>query len=131
MTLWAISDLHITHPVNREALEELPEMPDDWLIVAGDVTNGTLHLDWCFRILKQRFRTVVWVPGNHELWSGKDGPRGKALYDTLVATARSHGIITPDDPWRSTPEPARIPSLHRSSFSMTTASVPTPWPPTR
>lgn len=99
MTLWAISDLHLTHPVNRDALEEIPDNPDDWLVVAGDVTNGSLHLDWCFRVLKRKFATVIWVPGNHELWSRKDDPRGKALYDKLVAVARSHDIITPEDPW--------------------------------
>ena len=102
MKLWAISDLHVTHPTNRAALETMPARPDDWLIVAGDVTNGGLRLEWCFRLLKERFAAVVWVPGNHELWSrpgDAHGPCGAALYTELVETARSCGVITPEDPW--------------------------------
>jgi len=35
--LFAISDLHLAHKSNRAALDTLPDHPDDWLIVAGDV----------------------------------------------------------------------------------------------
>ncbi len=101
MKLRAISDLHITHPLNRAALEAMPEHPDDWLILAGDITNGSRWLESCFRLMKEKFHTVIWVPGNHELWSppGDDGPRGAGLLEHLVAIARSCGVITPEDPW--------------------------------
>ena len=37
--LWAISDIHVGHRGNRPVTEDLyPESPDDWLIVAGDVS---------------------------------------------------------------------------------------------
>ena len=102
MRLWALSDLHVSHPENRQALASLPALPDDWLIVAGDVGHGVLALDWCFRQLTAKFRQVVWVPGNHELWSvPRDAPRlaGAALYERLVQVARGHGVITPEDPY--------------------------------
>ncbi len=102
MRLLALSDLHLSHRFNRRALEEIPAHPDDWLILAGDITNGDLHLEWCFRLLNQRFRQLVWVPGNHELWTppGKrNGLRGEALYRRLIEIAQSHGVLTPEDPY--------------------------------
>ena len=102
MRLWAISDLHVDHPENRAALEVLPSFPEDWLILAGDVANGVQRLDWCFQQLAPRFRQVVWVPGNHELWTiprSAPGPSGVALYESLVEVARNHGVLTPEDPY--------------------------------
>ena len=102
LRLWALSDLHISHPRNRGLLESFPTLPDDWLILGGDVTEGARRLDRCFRQLTAKFRQVVWVPGNHELWTvpGASPPlRGVALYDRLVGIARSHGVLTPEDPY--------------------------------
>lgn len=102
MTLWAISDLHLANPYNQRALDTMPALRDDWLILAGDLVDGPHQLDWCFSILTKRFRKIVWVPGNHELWTRPGSPgelRGVALYDRLVEIARSHGVITPEDPY--------------------------------
>ena len=102
MKLWAISDLHISHAINRDALGELPAYPSDWLILAGDATNGTHTFEWCLRLLRERFAKVIWVPGNHELWTppGRAGaPRGEALYDRLVEIARACDVLTPEDPF--------------------------------
>ena len=102
MRLWAISDLHLSHPLNRRAFDAFPPHPDDWLILAGDVVDGTNRLDWCFEALNRKFRQVIWVPGNHELWAtGRktDVVRGGALYARLVEIARNHGVITPEDPY--------------------------------
>ena len=99
--LWALSDIHVSFPPNREALADLPAHPDDWLILAGDITDGAQRLDWVFRTLTAKFRQLVWVPGNHELWTVPDtGPlRGAALYEKLVGIARRHGVLTPEDPY--------------------------------
>ena len=100
--LWALSDLHLSHPGNRAALEDFPAHPDDWLILAGDVTHGAQRLDRCLAGLTPKFRQIVWVPGNHELWTIPDrapGLRGVALYEHLVGIARSHRVLTPEDPW--------------------------------
>ena len=102
MRLWALSDLHVSHPANRNALGDFPSHPDDWLILAGDLTDGAQRFDWLLRQLTPRFRQLVWTPGNHELWTvpGTDPDlRGVALYDRLVAIARSHGVLTPEDPY--------------------------------
>jgi predicted phosphodiesterase len=101
MNLYAISDLHLRHEANRRALEALPEHPDDWLIIAGDVGAGETTLDYALGLLRQRFAKLLWVPGNHDLWSSPKvpGPYGEALYRRLVDICREHGALTPEDPY--------------------------------
>lgn len=98
--LLAISDLHVNHRGQLERLAELPEHPDDWLIVAGDVGDRPEHLAATWDVLAARFARVLWVPGNHELWTvPRDAPRGVARYEQMVDVARAYGVATPDDPW--------------------------------
>ena len=109
MRLWALSDIHVSHRENRDALDGIPAHPDDWLILAGDACHGVNRLDRCFRRLTGKFRQIVWTPGNHELWThprAPDGLRGAALYDRLVEVARGHGVLTPEDPYPVFPHPS-------------------------
>ena len=102
MRLLAISDLHLGSPTNRDALAELGHYPQDWLIVAGDVAESFRRVGEGLAALRRRFARVIWVPGNHELWSlpGEDGGlRGSYRYAALVELARSHDVLTPEDPW--------------------------------
>ncbi|MGB3304536.1 MAG: metallophosphoesterase [Gordonia sp. (in: high G+C Gram-positive bacteria)] len=100
-TLWAISDLHVSHRGNESILEQIkPTDPGDWLIVAGDVAERTDDIIDTLRRLKNRFHTVVWVPGNHELYTTAKDPLqifGVARYDYLVQACRDLGVITPED----------------------------------
>lgn len=104
--LFAVSDLHVTSVANREFVARLPAFPHDWLLVAGDVAEKAADIEWALRALRARFAAVIWVPGNHELWSISTDPvqlRGEARYQYLVAMCRRIGVITPDDPfpvWR-------------------------------
>jgi 3',5'-cyclic AMP phosphodiesterase CpdA len=104
MKLRAISDVHVGHRRNREAIAALPDYGDDWIILAGDVGESEEHLDFTLRELGRRFARVLWVPGNHELWtvsSASAGPagdgRGEDKYQRLVALCRRHGASTPED----------------------------------
>lgn len=100
--LYAISDLHLEHEANREVLGQIEPHPDDWLILAGDVGERLSHLQFAFTALAAKFAKLIWVPGNHELWtlpSGDGGLRGVARYEKLVALSRSHGVLTPEDPY--------------------------------
>lgn len=102
MRLYAISDLHLGFEANQRALSEIESRPADWLILAGDVGETTAHLDLAFSVLKPRFAQLVWVPGNHELWTisgSPDATRGRSRYDELVEVCRSHGVLTPEDPY--------------------------------
>jgi predicted phosphodiesterase len=98
MELYAISDIHVGFEANRNALESVRPHPGDWLIVAGDVGETEEHLSVALDALGSRFQRLIWVPGNHELWTtSQAGPRGQAKYDRMVAICRSRGVLTPED----------------------------------
>jgi 3',5'-cyclic AMP phosphodiesterase CpdA len=102
MRLLAISDLHLGHPVNRELFPTIGSSRGDWLILAGDVGEDETHLAMAFEYLIQRFARVIWVPGNHELWTtsrSATAARGVARYEVLVELARGFGVLTPEDPY--------------------------------
>lgn len=114
-TLWAVSDLHTGHMGNKPVTESLhPTSPDDWLIVAGDVAERTDEIRWALDLLRRRFAKVIWVPGNHELWTTNRDPMqvfGKARYDYLVNICDEMGVITPEHPfpvWTERGGPATI-----------------------
>ncbi len=101
--LLAVSDVHVSYPENRAILEDLrPESDADWLIVAGDVGEIVADIEWALGLLCERFAQVIWVPGNHELWTHpKDSVqlRGEHRYRHLVELCRTLGVLTPEDPY--------------------------------
>lgn len=101
--LLAISDLHIGYAENREIVENLhPGSPEDWLLVAGDVSENVADITWVLKTLAGRFKKVVWSPGNHELWTHPSDPvtlRGVARYEHIVEVCRDLGVVTPEDPY--------------------------------
>ena len=101
MKLLAISDLHLAQPANRQGLEQLAPRPDDWLILGGDIGETLEQLEFALKTLTPRFAQLLWVPGNHELWSlaAERELRGQARYERLVALCRSYGCLTPEDPY--------------------------------
>jgi 3',5'-cyclic AMP phosphodiesterase CpdA len=116
--LLAVSDLHASHRDNRPVVESLqPGSPDDWLLVAGDIAERVPDIEWTLSLLRQRFATVVWVPGNHELWTTSQDPvplRGVARYEHLVQVCRELGVVTPEDEfplWTGPGGPIRIAPL--------------------
>ncbi|MEV1174943.1 metallophosphoesterase [Nonomuraea sp. NPDC049784] len=113
--LLAISDLHVGYAENRAIVQELkPATPGDWLLVAGDVGERLADIAWALELLAGRFERVVWVPGNHELWTPPDDPpdlRGAARYEHLVSMCRDLGVLTPEDEypvWEGAGGPVRI-----------------------
>ncbi|MBK7947418.1 MAG: metallophosphoesterase [Deltaproteobacteria bacterium] len=101
MKLHAISDLHVGFKENREALRALPARPDDWLILCGDVGDTPEQLAYALDVLGRKFGQLLWVPGNHELWTvpRATGSRGVARYAELVELCRGRGVLTPEDPF--------------------------------
>ncbi|MGP4016289.1 metallophosphoesterase family protein [Saccharopolyspora sp. 5N708] len=101
--LLATSDLHVSYPQNRAIVEGLrPGSEGDWLLVAGDVGEVVADVEWALALLRSRFAKVVWVPGNHELWtSNRDTVqlRGEHRYHHLVEVCRGLGVLTPEDPY--------------------------------
>ncbi len=104
MRLLAISDLHVRNPPNRAFVEALPAQPADWLILGGDLGESEEDLDFVLRTLRPRFAQLLWVPGNHELWTLPGSERrGVARYEGLVDVCRTNGALTPEDPYPAWP----------------------------
>ncbi|HEX5596704.1 MAG TPA: metallophosphoesterase [Micromonosporaceae bacterium] len=101
--LLAISDLHVSYDENRTIVEQLrPQSAADWLLLAGDIGERMADIEWALRTLRERFETIVWAPGNHELWTPRRDPvqlRGEHRYRHLVELCRGLGIVTPEDPY--------------------------------
>jgi 3',5'-cyclic AMP phosphodiesterase CpdA len=106
MKLIAISDLHLSHRLNREALPGVTAQPDAWLAVAGDIGHQPDHLVMALEALVPKFAQVIWTPGNHDLWhrpGAVDSTRGDDRYQELVEICRRHGVLTPEDPYPELP----------------------------
>tara|TARA_R110002012_G_scaffold41815_1_gene114295 strand:- start:227 stop:1084 length:858 start_codon:yes stop_codon:yes gene_type:complete len=101
--LWAIADLHLAAEENRAALAEIPDHGADWLILAGDIAEREELFVDALALLGTRFGKLIWVPGNHDLWTdrrpGSAALRGDARYRHLVDLARQAGAVTPEDPY--------------------------------
>jgi predicted phosphodiesterase len=104
--LYAISDLHVGYEANRREWATLGARPDDWLILGGDVGETEAHLRFVLEVAVARFARVIWVPGNHELWTlpnemgvAGGGLRGEARYLRFVEVCREYGVLTPEDPF--------------------------------
>jgi predicted phosphodiesterase len=108
MRLLAISDLHLASDASFERLDALPACPEDWLILGGDIAESVDGLERAFIAFAAKFAKLFWVPGNHELWTrarSPAAPRGVERYEALVALARRHGVVTPEDPYPVWPGP--------------------------
>lgn len=106
--LYAISDLHVGYEANRHYWQGLRPHPHDWLILAGDLGETEAHLRYALSVAVARFARVLWVPGNHELWTlpGEEpGLRGVERYQRFVEVCRELGVLTPEDPYPVWPGP--------------------------
>lgn len=100
MKIFAISDIHIDFRPNRRWLHELSlaDYRDDILILAGDVSDRLPLLIEGFEALKRRFREVLFVPGNHDLWVRRErGVNSLERFQQLQQIAQDYGIHT--QPW--------------------------------
>jgi len=100
MRIFAISDLHIDYEVNARWIADLSsaDYKEDVLVLAGDVTDTLRLLDWCLGTLTRRFRKVLFVPGNHELWVIRDARDRNSLQkfsDVAAVVAASGASMQP------------------------------------
>lgn len=97
MRIFALSDIHIDYAENRTWLMELSELDfrDDILILAGDIADITSLVETAFKECTRRFREVLFVPGNHDLWTYRNGMASSlAAFDHLQKIAADHGVRT-------------------------------------
>ena len=95
MRVFALSDIHIDYDVNARWIADLSsaEYQDDVLILAGDVTDTRRLFEWCFITLATRFKKVLFVPGNHDLWVIREDREKHSLqkFDDVCAIVESTG----------------------------------------
>jgi predicted phosphodiesterase len=107
MRLFAVSDIHADYPDNARWLDALSseDYRDDTLILAGDLTEDRHLLAWCLQRFVAKFRQVLFVPGNHDLWVRRDPDIDCSLrkFDDVLAIAADAGV------WMQ-------PRLHRDSL---------------
>jgi predicted phosphodiesterase len=95
MRLFALSDVHVDYKVNAEWIAGISatDYRDDILILAGDVAHTLGLLRWCLCTLVARFKKVLFVPGNHDLWVLKEGREKTSLqkFQDVLAVVASSG----------------------------------------
>ena len=75
MRVLAISDLHTDFVQNLHLVEQISQSSykNDILIVAGDIADNIEVIKRTLSLLRSRFKTVFYTPGNHELWVRNEG----------------------------------------------------------
>lgn len=95
--VWAISDVHTDHKENIDWVCSLSnsKYQSDALVVAGDVSHYVCVLMYTLKMLKTKFKYVLFTPGNHDLWLNDDRghaeKEGQKLKQTLDHHRRSGG----------------------------------------
>jgi predicted phosphodiesterase len=95
MRVFAVSDVHIDYQENLDWLNGLStqDYVDDVLILAGDLTDDLQLLAHSFDQLSNKFKKVLYVPGNHELWVNRCKSRDSLeKYQRIKTLADEHGI---------------------------------------
>jgi predicted phosphodiesterase len=103
--IFALSDVHIEHPANRAWIEGLSRQDYrcDTLLLAGDVSDSLSELSRCLTALTARFRHVVYVPGNHDLWVIRDPSARHSFHklEQICAVANDAGVSMATIPGRA------------------------------
>jgi predicted phosphodiesterase len=95
MRFFALSDIHADYEVNARWIANISasDYCDDVLILAGDIAQTLLLLDWCLSTLARRFKKLLFVPGNHDLWVLHEAPEKNSLQklEEIRAVVESSG----------------------------------------
>ena len=97
MRVFAVSDIHVDYAENLDWILSLDarEFSEDVLILAGDVTDKIQLLRQVFDSLVSCFKTVLFVPGNHELWvQDEDFDCSLTKFDAITELCKSCGVHT-------------------------------------
>ncbi|CAM8937115.1 unnamed protein product [Rhodiola kirilowii] len=74
MKVFVLSDLHTDYPENMAWIKSISttKRKKDVLLVAGDVAETFQNFVLTMTLLKDRFKHVFYVPGNHDLWCRRE-----------------------------------------------------------
>jgi len=95
MRIFALSDIHVDYNMNAKWVANISttDYRDDVLILAGDITHSLPLFDWCLNTMAKRFRKLLFVPGNHDLWVLQEAPEKDSLQklEDISAIVESSG----------------------------------------
>ncbi|MQL72226.1 hypothetical protein Taro_004557 [Colocasia esculenta] len=102
--VFVLSDLHTDYEENMAWVRRMSseEYKGDVLLVPGDVAETYKNFVTTMSMLRRRFRSVFFVPGNHDLWCRREGGiyldslgKLKALLDVCrdLGVETSPGIV--------------------------------------
>jgi predicted phosphodiesterase len=100
MRIFALSDIHVDYDANARWVSDVSasDYLDDVLVLAGDVSDSLRLLEWCLTTLAARFKKVLFVPGNHDLWVIRE-PRGRTslqkFLDVIAVVTSSGASMQP------------------------------------
>jgi hypothetical protein len=96
MRIFAISDLHTDFKENRMLLEQLSreEYTQDVLLVAGDIADRLEVIGETLALLRSRFASVFYTPGNHELWTRDERCDSVEKYFRVIELCERVGVST-------------------------------------
>jgi 3',5'-cyclic AMP phosphodiesterase CpdA len=83
------SDLHVEHHPDVVPLvgERVRALRPDVLVVAGDVSSQLGTLEAALTALREAAPRLVFVPGNHDLWTRAGEPSSRELYEREIPAA--------------------------------------------
>lgn len=97
MRLFAISDLHTDHKPNHDWVLQLSlsDYTQDAVIIAGDISDRFPQLEETLQAFVQRFASVYFVPGNHELWIRRgEYVHSIEKFERILQLCESLGVYT-------------------------------------
>jgi hypothetical protein len=99
VTVDVTSDLHLDFWVNPDSVKSehkqremisllvshlLPETPSEVLIIAGDIGHYNWQNAMLFEILRETYKQIIWVHGNHDLYMVSNKIEKKFKYDSFM-----------------------------------------------
>lgn len=96
MRIFATSDLHTDFSANEAWLASLSidDYSEDALIVAGDIAHRIDRVKSTLENLQQRFQSVFFVPGNHELWVRGEAGDSLDKFERIMVLCERMGVLT-------------------------------------
>lgn len=94
MRLFALSDIHTDYDENWHWVEKISRVEhlNDVLILAGDISDSVDNITRCLERCVSCFYRVFYLPGNHELWVGRESKENSVeKYNRLLRLAESLG----------------------------------------
>ena len=95
MKIFALSDIHTDYRENAQWIKNLSiqDYQNDILILAGDISKSRQLITDCFKQVARRFKLVIFVPGNHDLWiDTKCCKHSIEKFKSILELASDHGI---------------------------------------